>query len=190
MMKEGMRIVSECTCGGEAADTACYSCLCNYYNQKQHDILQRRYAIEFFNSMKNGMSTWSTTLLADEDETEENGLLSVFNNDGQDQSGMSYSEIWDYLMQDIYQEDEKVILSDLKSIFPESKEKPYYNGSIRIVENGRSITADLLWKRSKVALFLGDSVDEYEIAKATDWKVFCLSDEFNPSDLMSSIIGG
>ncbi len=48
MLKEAFYIVSNCECGGEEADTACYSCLCNYYNQKQHDILKRKYAIEFF----------------------------------------------------------------------------------------------------------------------------------------------
>ena len=48
MLREGFRVVSNCDCGGEAADTACYSCLCNYYNQRQHDILKRRYAIDFY----------------------------------------------------------------------------------------------------------------------------------------------
>ncbi len=48
MLREGFRVVSNCDCGGEVADTACYSCLCNYYNQRQHDILKRRYAIDFY----------------------------------------------------------------------------------------------------------------------------------------------
>lgn len=48
MLKSGFKVVDTCICGGELADTACYSCLLNYYNQKQHDIIKRYYAIDFF----------------------------------------------------------------------------------------------------------------------------------------------
>ncbi len=58
MLEAGAQVVNGCTCGGKEADTACYSCLCNYYNQKQHDILKRRYAIDFFNSLLNGEKKW------------------------------------------------------------------------------------------------------------------------------------
>lgn len=58
MLEAGAQVLNGCTCGGEEADTACYSCLCNYYNQKQHDILKRRYAIDFFNSLLNGEKKW------------------------------------------------------------------------------------------------------------------------------------
>ena len=54
MLYAAEKIVNSCTCGGELADTACYGCLCNYFNQKQHDIMQRRYAIEFFKELRNG----------------------------------------------------------------------------------------------------------------------------------------
>ncbi len=53
MLKEGYWVVNNCDCGGEAADTACYSCLCNYYNQKQHDVLKRKYAIDFYQQFSN-----------------------------------------------------------------------------------------------------------------------------------------
>ena len=58
MLESGAQVVNGCLCGGEEANTACYSCLCNYYNQKQHDILKRRYAINFFNSLLNGEKKW------------------------------------------------------------------------------------------------------------------------------------
>ena len=58
MLKESERIVNNCSCGGDEADTACYSCLRNYYNQKQHDVLKRKYAIDFFNSLKNCHINW------------------------------------------------------------------------------------------------------------------------------------
>lgn len=51
VLKESLRIVENCTCGGDAKDTACYSCLFNYYNQKYHEDLKRCYAIHWLNEM-------------------------------------------------------------------------------------------------------------------------------------------
>ena len=49
MLMKSLEIVKQCRCGEDSnGDSACYSCLCNYYNQKHHDIIKRRYAIEFF----------------------------------------------------------------------------------------------------------------------------------------------
>lgn len=53
MLRQGYLVVENCECGGEAKDTACYSCLCNYYNQRQHDLLQRIHAINFYESILN-----------------------------------------------------------------------------------------------------------------------------------------
>lgn len=48
MLQTSYSVVSNCTCGIESeGDSACYNCLCNYYNQAYHDILKRKYAIEF-----------------------------------------------------------------------------------------------------------------------------------------------
>lgn len=46
-----LEFVSSCTCGGDARDTSCYSCLRNYYNQKHHELLQRRYVIDFLEAL-------------------------------------------------------------------------------------------------------------------------------------------
>ncbi|NLE04784.1 MAG: DUF1998 domain-containing protein [Crenarchaeota archaeon] len=51
VLKEALQIVENCTCGGDEKDTACYSCLCNYYNQKYHEDLKRCYAIKWLNEM-------------------------------------------------------------------------------------------------------------------------------------------
>lgn len=47
VLTETLQSVSSCTCGGEAMDTSCYSCLRNYYNQKHHELLQRKYVVAF-----------------------------------------------------------------------------------------------------------------------------------------------
>ena len=51
MLKSALSVVEKCICGGKEGDCACYSCLCNYYNQKYHDILKRKYAIDFLNKI-------------------------------------------------------------------------------------------------------------------------------------------
>ncbi|NLI59790.1 MAG: DEAD/DEAH box helicase [Clostridium sp.] len=52
MLKKSLDIVKQCNCGEDSnGDSACYSCLCNYYNQKHHDLIKRRYAIDFFENI-------------------------------------------------------------------------------------------------------------------------------------------
>lgn len=47
VFKAAYDLVSDCTCGKDG-DSVCYSCLCNYNNQKWHDVMKRKYAISFF----------------------------------------------------------------------------------------------------------------------------------------------
>ena len=45
-------IVKNCTCGDkEDGDSSCYSCLRSYRNQYYHQIIKRRYAIEFLGEL-------------------------------------------------------------------------------------------------------------------------------------------
>jgi hypothetical protein len=188
MLREGMKVVSECDCGDEVADTACYSCLCNYYNQKQHNILQRRYAIEFFTSIKNGMQMWDGVKLSSssENHSKNEGFQTVFNGDGQNQTSMSYNDIWEYISQDTNDEVERALFAELSlSDAFNGKEKPYYGGSIKILESGKSISVDLIWPRSKVAFFLKENSMEYDLSKQTDWINFCMKKSFQ---LMSCYI--
>lgn len=51
VLRMTLQLMEQCTCGGEAMDTSCYSCLRNYYNQKYHDELQRGYVVRFLRSI-------------------------------------------------------------------------------------------------------------------------------------------
>ncbi len=184
MLESSLSIVSNCTCGGDEGDTACYGCLCNYYNQKQHDILQRRYAIDFLNSVKNGYDLFFGTQLQDEEVAPpaEDVLTQTayFNNDGQEQSMMTYNEIWNYLSQDTEDEDQLDLIRTIASRMEDgSYDKPHYSASITIVQDERKINADLVWPTSKVLLFLRENSENYEAAKSTNWTGFCLDDSFN-----------
>ena len=44
-------IMLSCNCGGEKAESSCYSCLRNYYNQRHHDEMKRSYVIDFINQV-------------------------------------------------------------------------------------------------------------------------------------------
>lgn len=47
VIRETMRLMLGCKCGGENMDSSCYGCLRNYYNQKWHEVLKRRDVVEF-----------------------------------------------------------------------------------------------------------------------------------------------
>ena len=51
VLRTALEVISGCTCGGSELDTSCYSCLRNYYNQKHHEQLQRKYVIEFLKAL-------------------------------------------------------------------------------------------------------------------------------------------
>lgn len=51
VFQKALSIVKNCTCGGNDGDSSCYFCLRNYRNQKYHDNLKRRYAIDFFEAL-------------------------------------------------------------------------------------------------------------------------------------------
>ena len=51
VLRAALEVISGCTCGGSELDTSCYSCLRNYYNQKHHELLQRKYVIDFLTTL-------------------------------------------------------------------------------------------------------------------------------------------
>lgn len=52
VLKRTLSIMKRCDCGDEDADTSCYACLRNYKNQKYHDILKRKYVIDFLTGIE------------------------------------------------------------------------------------------------------------------------------------------
>ncbi len=51
VLNESLNLMLSCNCGGEEMDTSCYSCLRNYYNQKYHERLQRRFVVHFLDEV-------------------------------------------------------------------------------------------------------------------------------------------
>ena len=51
MVARSASLVRDCKCGGKDGDSACYSCLKNYSNQRVHDDLSRGLALRYFESL-------------------------------------------------------------------------------------------------------------------------------------------
>lgn len=51
LIKAAYYRAKNCTCGDEQGDSSCYGCLRMYRNQKYHDILKRRYVVEFLKDL-------------------------------------------------------------------------------------------------------------------------------------------
>lgn len=193
MLQAGYRVVSNCVCGGEAADTACYSCLCNYYNQRQHNVLKRKYALDFYEQfIPNNGEQWScqkldaiVTLSAEEVAPKHNVQIAFCNN-GLNQSSETVASIWENLLEDCSAQDRKTI-EQIAEQCPHSIEKPWYAESIKIIETGEEIFADLMWKDKKVLLFLSENQDAYEKAAILDWKRYCTAEEFSVEEFINNI---
>lgn len=73
VLKETLRLMRSCTCGGDRKDTSCYSCLRSYNNQRVHDYLQRRYVIDFLEEFFNDNLT-APVMVTDNSIFEQNDL--------------------------------------------------------------------------------------------------------------------
>lgn len=51
VLNKTLELMKGCICGGDEGDSSCYSCLRNYANQKYHDILKRKYVVDFLNEL-------------------------------------------------------------------------------------------------------------------------------------------
>lgn len=193
MLNEGFKVVNSCTCGGEDGDTACYSCLCNYYNQRQHDILKRVYAIDFYKSLLNSFDKYSMIEIEGaETQVLETSLAdrAQYNFNGQDQSGMSFNDIWNDILDETDTETEAKLIGDLlEKTSMGNFNKPFYGGTITNIDSGEEINADLVWPSLNVSLHLLGSRAEYEKLKETRWNCYCLADNFLIDEFIEKIKG-
>ena len=51
ILRESLKVVNNCDCGGDDLDSSCYGCLRSYQNQRYHDLLKRKYVVNFFERM-------------------------------------------------------------------------------------------------------------------------------------------
>lgn len=194
MLREAFRVVRSCDCGGDAADTACYSCLCNYYNQKQHDILKRIYAIDFFKQFAAApdgieLNEKGRKLNVTSGKTERR--LRPLTEEGMNMHDYPWQEIWKQLLPYVETAGERSLLLALSAAVNlfDGKEKPKLDCPFAI-DGGEDIhDSNLLWTDSRVIFFMGENRDEYEIAAASDdWTCFLAEDmALTPNELAAAL---
>lgn len=64
VLLQTLNIMQDCDCGGEEGDSSCYTCLRGYYNQKYHDLLNRRVVIDFLGKVLSGVNPTSDQITA------------------------------------------------------------------------------------------------------------------------------
>lgn len=50
-LRTTLDLMEQCDCGGKQADSSCYACLRNYYNQRQHEQLKRGHVLAFLQKL-------------------------------------------------------------------------------------------------------------------------------------------
>ena len=171
-----------------------YSCLCNYYNKRQHDILKRIYAKAFYRQIAYSYETsWSSSkneepyivesLSSHLEGTEQSQVKVERQNKGQMQSGLSHEEIWENLLEDCEDEDvEKVTaISNFVKVEPD-----VYNEEFEIEKTHEVFYADLAWINEKILLFLSDNQEGYQKAIKTGWTCVLVADD-NALELLKKV---
>ena len=183
MLQYGYKVVRDCTCGGEDADTTCYSCLCNYYNQMHHDILKRKYALNFYKNIN--MDKLDMEEIIENHEVDKSNIEEIqparlrFEDQGRYQDEDTNSEIWNNLASDCSENEFHIIQELQEKTMEKTIEHPIYNEKVVNIDTNEEFFVRELWKNKKVMLFLGEDIEDYKIAKKTGWKCFCLSEHID-----------
>ncbi len=185
-LKEALRKINRDCCD---EDTSCYSCLRNYYNQSHHNKLQRKLAIEVLYRLINELEF--------AEESHYNGSIKIhkkntfkkllIGNDGRNPGNESANEIWDDLLDDCFDENEKFLIKEVKENSPKNIVIPHYKKTVTIEETNEEFFANLIWETKHVILLLNDRHDDYLIAKKTGWHVFYTGVGFDIKDLIKKV---
>ena len=183
-LKAALNKVSQECCDKE---TTCYNCLRNYYNQSHHSKLKRSYAQEYIEELidienytpetvdaisnKNGDVGLrkSTYTVSDSDKYKlrdtTNSLISLLELTKNDKIKSAVRKLIDYSMDKEY-------------------EYPFVDSPI--IED-ETYWPDLFWGKSKVALFLPESEEQYLKLKIYDWKCYLITEDIEVEEVFKYI---
>lgn len=105
---------------------------------------------------------------------------------GRNQQSDNIQEIWENLIDDCNNNEEKIIKKILK-INKENIEKPIYNANVEISNTNDKITVNEIWKKSKVMLFLEDNMEAFNKVQNTGWKCYILNKKFKIEEFLKEI---
>jgi ribosomal protein S27E len=189
-LKTGLEKVSKECCD---ENTSCYNCLRNYYNQSYHTKLVRKLSMDVIKrllfeiagvseSYQNERWHWNSQVSFSKKK-----MKLILGSDGRNPGTETADEIWSDLLDDCFDDDEIEFITAIKESSPESISKPYYSKTVKIEETGESFTANLIWDKKQVILFLNDAYDDYLLAKKTGWNVYCTKEGFDVTELLEKV---
>ena len=172
--------LSMCIC-----DSSCYNCLRSYDNQKFHDILDRKKALDF---LKDYHGKFVFEKMLEENNQEEAIKINIVDY-GQSLPDKSVAENLKYLIDD---DDDTIDYSILYGLINTIDKKPisspdYHNAKIRD-NHGNTYIVDLIWNYEKIILLLPDKQEIYDKIKFTkDYDVFCLNSSFDEDEFLKAL---
>lgn len=191
VLRAAMKKVSG-TCGC-TEETSCYGCLRNYSNQYYHDDISRGLAYRYIEWLLNGQKEEEPAVQAkviDSNEDVEE-TIGVRVSHYEAPASIGYDDTITAL-QNLYEEmDDQTVRETLKKLINfargKSYETPITEDYIQVEE---SIWPELIWGKSKVALFTPNQRNQYFKLKKYDWYCYILDENINPERFFSHIRRG
>ena len=103
----------------------------------------------------------------------------------------SFASIWTSMLQFSEDHEERILYEQLINHEHEylTKEHPCQGATFQVEGCSEYYTVDLLWKKSHVMFFSCENEEEYQLAKKSDWKCFCVAEEkFEWKDLVDTLM--
>ena len=162
VLKEAYRIVDNCNCGGELKDTSCYSCLRSYANQRYHNIIERRYAIDFLDKVFD--ETLPAFVAGEDDEAEDDFDLGNLKEKYEEGSWEEAEALLALSDQDV-----KKFASLAKNAGLDAPDSVGYE----VADGGKVIAeAELVWTSKKIAYLSNEQKKYAEKMLNLGWTIF------------------
>lgn len=193
VLRTALELVEHCSC-----DTSCYKCLRNYYNQKIHDILNRKTAAAFLEQWVGEMRPVENSMQKTQAGESENPIAvrsqerveAVFSGGDSafDEQETANDIIITFAGKLKDTGDDKTFLKSLAQASADGDyEKPVTSDKLTVRSTGESIWCDLIWPESHTALFLSDSAVDFERAIRTDWHCFFTGTNLTPEEVLAAV---
>ena len=187
-LKETLKLMKQCDCGGTQMDTSCYGCLRTYYNQKYHDKLKRGYVVKFLEQLigkqavrdqdddndTDDIEPMITIKPAEKTEEDPGELNLTVIQEGMNLNTQSWEDIWNYMLDEDPEPEEEQFYQYLLTHGEEfvKAEKPY-KGDNQLKDKRKTkvpvINCSMIWKRKRILLFTAEYEDDYRRAGSSDW---------------------
>lgn len=191
VLKSALELVEHCSC-----DTSCYKCLRNYYNQKIHDILNRKSAAAFLKQWVGEMEPAEGAVHGTPADREDSRaavnpverIEAVFSGEGGSSDWLEEAESDVSAGPEENGEHDIVFLKLLaQGIDAGRYEKPVVSNKLTVRNTGDTIWCDLIWPESHTVLFLRDSEVDFEKASRTDWHCFYTGADLTPEEVLAAV---